>query len=152
MAVKKIIMLAIVIAFTACTEAQEKLSKKEQEVIRQTIVKMFEALSDRDPVSLQLYCSADITFYEYGQIWNIDSLIKKAITTNQSADFKRTNAFDFITVETDKATAWVTYRLQSVITKDTKDIHIEWLETAILTRQNKQWKIKHLHSTLIKRN
>ena len=113
---------------------------------------MFQALSDRDSTTLKAYCSSDITLYEYGQIWTIDTLIRKAITMNQSADFKRNNTFDFIKVEADKTVAWVTYWLNSTITKDTKETVIQWLETVTLVRERKQWKVKHLHSTLIRRS
>ena len=71
---------------------------------------------------------------------------------NTAVDFKRTNTFEFIRTETDKNIAWVTYRLSSAITKDSKQITIQWLETIVLERQNKQWKVKHLHSTVIKRS
>lgn len=79
-------------------------------------------------------------------------LISKAITMNQSADFKRINTFDFISVETDKTKAWLTYRLNSVITKDSKETVIQWLETVVLAIKDKEWKIKHLHSTLLKKS
>ncbi len=113
---------------------------------------MFKALSDRDSITLKSYCSPDITFYEYGQVWSIDTLIRKGITMNQSADFSRTNTFEFINTETGKTKAWVTYRLSSVITRDANETSIEWLETVFLERRNKQWKVKHLHSTVVKRN
>ena len=71
---------------------------------------------------------------------------------NQSADFKRTNTFDFINTTTDKTTAWVTYRLQSAITRNGKQEKIQWLETVFLVKERKKWKVKHLHSTLIKRS
>ena len=148
---KKIIFLTIAISVTSFLRAQQPFSKKQLE-IQQTVVKMFQALSNRDSIILKSYCSSNITLYEYGQIWNIDTLIRKGITTNQSADFKRTDTFDFIDTETDKTKAWVTYRLSSVITKDTKETIIQWLETVFLERQNKQWKVKHLHSTVIKRS
>jgi ketosteroid isomerase-like protein len=148
---KKIAFLSIAISVTAILQAQQLFSKKQQE-IKQTVVKMFQALSIRDSIALKSYCSPDITLYEYGQIWNIDTLIRKGIIMNQAADFKRTNTFDFITIETDKTTAWVTYRLSSVITKDSKETVIQWLETIVLARQKKLWKVKHLHSTLIKRS
>jgi ketosteroid isomerase-like protein len=147
---KKITFLIIAILVTLFLQAQQPFSKKQQE-IQQTVVKMFEALSNRDSISLKYYCSPDITFYEYGQIWNLDTLIRKGITINQAADFKRTNTFDFINTETNKTTAWLTYRLSSVITKDATETVIQWLETVVLTRQKNQWKVKHLHSTLIKR-
>ena len=113
---------------------------------------MFDALSNRDSVSLKGHCTADITLYEYGQVWNMDTLILKAITQNGATEFKRTNTFHFINTYVDKSTAWVTYRLQSVITWDGKPVTFQWLETVALVKEKKNWKVKHLHSTLIKRS
>ncbi len=147
---KKIIALLPAIFCIAFLQAQKSTSNSRP-AVQQTIIKMFDALSNRDSVSLKASCTADITLYEYGQVWTIDTLILKAITLNHSADFKRTNNFDFITTTEDKTTAWVTYRLQSVIIKDGKQTTVQWLETVVLVRETKQWKVKHLHSTLIKR-
>lgn len=130
---------------------QEQLSTSQQ-AIQQTVIKMFEALSNRDSVSLKKYCTADIALYEYGQSWNIDTLILKAITLNQSADFKRTNSFDFINTTAEKTMACVTYRLNSAITRDGKQATVQWLETVVLVKERKRWKVKHLHSTLLKRS
>lgn len=130
---------------------QEQLSTSQQ-AIQQTVIKMFEALSNRDSVSLKKYCTADIALYEYGQSWNIDTLILKAITLNQSADFKRTNSFDFINTTADKTMAFVTYHINSAITRDGKQATMQWLETVVLVKERKRWKVKHLHSTLLKRS
>lgn len=143
--------MTIAILFAAVLQGQELLSKEQLE-IQQTVEKMFQALSNRDSIALKYYCSPDVTFYEYGQIWNIDTLIRKAIAMNQSADFERTNTFDFINTESGKTTAWVTYRLNSIIIKDAKKTNIQWLETVVLAKQRKHWKVKHLHSTMIKRD
>ena len=115
-------------------------------------MKMFDALSNRDSVSLKTYCTGDVTLFEYGQVWNMDTLILKAITLNQATDFKRSNSFEFINTTVDKTIAWVTYRLQSVIIKDGKQATVLWLETVVLVKAKKQWQVKHLHSTLIKRS
>jgi SnoaL-like domain len=148
---KRVSLYLIAFLFSALTYAQGQLAKSDQ-AAQQTVIKMFDALSNRDSISLKDYCSADITLYEYGQVWNIDTLILKAITLNQSVDFKRTNSFEFINTNVDKTTAWVTYRLQSVVTKDGKLSTAQWLETVVLVKVKKQWKVKHLHSTLIKRS
>ena len=148
---KKIIPLLIAIVLTGQIYAQGPLTTNQQEV-EQTIIKLFDALSNRDSISLKTYSTADITLYEYGQVWNMDTLILKAIILNQSVDFKRTNSFEFINTKVDKTTAWVTYRLQSVVTKDGKQSTVQWLETVVLVKEKKQWKVKHLHSTLIKRS
>ena len=148
---KKISLLLITFSISALLMAQEPLTKSDQ-VEQQTVIKLFDALSNRDSVSLKAHSTSDITLYEYGQVWNMDTLILKAITLNQSADFKRTNSFEFINTRVDKTMALVNYRLQSAITKDGKTSNVQWLETVGLVKVKKQWKVKHLHSTLIKRN
>jgi SnoaL-like domain len=148
---KKILLLFITFSISATLQAQQSFTTNQQD-LQQTVIKMFDALSNRDSVNLKAYSTADISLYEYGQVWNIDTLILKAITLNQSADFKRTNTFDFINTTIDRTTGWVTYRLQSVITKDGKQSTVQWLETVALIKIKKQWKVKHLHSTLIKRS
>ncbi len=147
---RRTLLLTITIGLTTQLYAQSQPSKKEKDV-HQTIIQLFEALSNRDTAGLKIYSTADITFYEYGEIWNIDTLIAKAITLNQSTDFKRTNSFEFINTRVDKTMAWVTYRLQSVVVKDGKRVTVQWLETVVLVKEENQWKVKHLHSTLIKR-
>ena len=151
MILKKITLLILTISFSTLLQAQQSFTKDQHEV-QQTVIKMFEALSNRDSISLKAYCTADIALYEYGQVWNMDTLIKKAITMNVAEDFKRINTFDFINTTTDKTIAWVTYRLNSTIIKEGKQTTVEWLETVVLAKGKKQWQVKHLHSTLIKRS
>lgn len=148
---KKISLFFITLLMSAMLMAQESLAKSQQ-AVQQTVIQMFDALSNRDSIGLKAFSTADITLYEYGQVWNIDTLILKAITGNQSSDFKRTNTFEFINTTADKNIAWVTYRLQSVILKEGKQSKVQWLETVVLAKERKQWKVKHLHSTLIKRS
>lgn len=155
---KKVVTLLIAIIMTGQLYAQPIPSKREeqltasQQAVQQTVIKLFDAFSNRDSVSLKAHSTANISLYEYGQVWNMDSLILKAITLNQSADFKRTNSFEFINTTVDKTMALVNYRLQSAITKDGKQATVQWLETVILVKERKKWKVQHLHSTLIKRS
>lgn len=155
---KKSILFQLAIILTLHLYAQPVPHKRKnkstthQQAVQQTVIKFFDALSNRDSVSLKNYSTADITLYEYGQVWNIDTLILKAITQNQSADFKRTNTFEFINTTADKTVGWVTYRLQSIMLRDGKESTIQWQETVVLVKERKKWKVKHLHSTLIKRS
>ena len=147
---KKISLLLAAFSTSAILMAQEQLSTSQQ-AVQQTVSKMFDALSNRDSVSLKLYCTADITLYEYGQVWNIDTLILKAITQNQATDFKRTNSFEFLNTKVNKNTAGVSYNLRSDITRNGKQGFAHWMETVVLIKEKGRWKIKLLHSTLIKR-
>ncbi len=155
---RKLSLLLPAILCITLLKAQQ-LTTNNQLAVQQTIIKLFDALSNRDSVSIKAYSTTDVTFYEYGQVWNMDTLILKAITGNQSADFKRSNSFDFIDIKADKTIALVTYRLNSTIIRDGRQASAEWLETVVLVKERKpayrtgrQWKVKHLHSTLIKRS
>lgn len=147
----KIILLLPALLCISSMQAQQKPSRTQQD-IHQAVINLFEALSNRDSAALKTHCTADISLHEYGQVWNMDSLILKAITQNQSTGFKRTNHFEFINTQMDKKTGWVTYRLQSSIIKEGHPATLQWLETVVVVKEGKKWKVKHLHSTLIKRS
>ncbi len=100
---KKYSLLLITFLISALLNTQ-KIVTKSHDTIRQTIVIMFDALSKRDSFNLKNYCTTDVTLYEYGQAWHIDTLIHKAIKLNQAADFKRINNFDFLLTIVDKNT------------------------------------------------
>lgn len=151
MTLKKIVLLIITISLLTFLQAQQSLTKNQQEV-QQTVIKFFEALSNKDSISLKNYSTADITLFENGSIWNVDTLILKAITLNTATDFKRINNIDFINTTVIKNTAWATYNLHSEITRNGKQATVQWMETVVLIKESKKWKIKVLHSTLIKRN
>ena len=148
---KKIITLILAIYFSELLQAQQQLTK-EQEEVHQTVINFFGALSNRDSVSLKNNCTADILLFETGSIWNADTLILKAITLNTATDFKRINTFDFINTTITNNTAWATYNLHSEITRNGKQSSVQWMETVIVIKEKQKWKIKVLHSTLLRRN
>ena len=152
---KKILLIAIV--FTGQLYAQpvpptqEQQLTKDQHMAQQAVIKMFDALANRDSMGLKLYCAQDILLFENGQVWNLDTLITKAILLNTAADFKRTNNFEFLTTKVNNNTAWVSYNLRSEMTRNGKQGFAHWMETVVLVKEKNEWKIKVLHSTLIKR-
>lgn len=148
---KKIALPVIAICLSTFLQAQQLLTKDQQEV-QQTVIKLFEALSNRDSVSLKNYCATDIVLSENGSIWNADTLILKGITLNTANDFKRSNTINFISTTINGNTAWATYYLYSEITRNGKQATVQWMETVVAVKERKNWKIKLLHSTLIKRN
>lgn len=139
------------ILFSAMMQAQAPLTASEQ-AVQQTVIKLFDALSNRDSVGLKQYCTNDIRLYEYGMEWNMDTLINRAITLNTATDFKRSNTLSFINTSINNNAAWATYYLNSEITKDGKQASVKWQETVILINEKNRWKVKVLHSSLLKRN
>jgi len=145
---KKLLLLLIVILLTGITNAQDSFSK-EQLAVQQTVEQLFEALSNRNEAELKTNCTKDVRFYEYGKIWTLDTLITKAILKNTAVSFKRINAINFISTTIHENIAWTTYHLQSEITTNGQQRLVKWLETVILVKEDKRWKIQVLHSTSI---
>ncbi|MBX2900556.1 MAG: hypothetical protein KF775_12950 [Cyclobacteriaceae bacterium] len=144
----KRIIITITILSSIGAGAQESAFKSQQEV-QQTIIHVFEALSNRDEGNLRNNCTSDVRFYEYGKTWTIDTLIHLAITKNTGTDFKRTNKLDFINTTLKGNVAWATYNLTSNITRNEKEITVKWNETAILLKDKKRWKLAVLQSTRV---
>jgi ketosteroid isomerase-like protein len=147
---KKTSLLVIAVSFSTLLKAQLSPTNDQQK-IQQTVINFFESLSNRDSVSLKSYSTSDITLFEYGRVWTLDTLIRRVIKLNTATDFKRVNSLEFINSSADKNTAWATYNLHSEITRAGKQVSIHWLESVILVREKRKWRIKVLHSTMIKR-
>lgn len=145
---QKINLLLVSLLLSAITSAQT--TNSEQATVQKTIENLFTALSNRDSAGLRLHSTTDVHFYEYGEVWTIDTLIKKVMYV-KPADYKRTNRFDFVNTTIHGNTAWVTYYLQSEITRNGKKELVKWMETVVLVKQKEQWKIQLLHSSLISR-
>ncbi len=141
---QKINLLLLTLLFTANVTAQ---LLQEQKTIQQTVEKMFATLTKSDTAALKTLVTADVRFYEYGQQWTIDSLIHIISPNASIPDFKRVNHFTFVNTTIKKNTAWVTYYLQSDITANGKEQTAYWIETVILMKEKKKWKIDVLHST-----
>jgi len=124
----------------------------DQKAVQNTVIEMFEALSNRDSIALKKFCTSDILLFEYGKTWNLDTLIRKAIRLNTASDFNRVNTIDFINTTIDGNVAWATYNNQAHITQNGNRLTIHWIETVVLINERKQWKIKVLHSTFLKRS
>ena len=61
---KMIKLLLITFSCTGSLHAQQTLTRSQQ-AVQQTVIKMFDALVNRDSMSLKLYCADEIALYEY---------------------------------------------------------------------------------------
>ena len=147
---EKIKLLFIAVFFTSTVSAQN--SGKELAAVQQTVENTFAALSVPDTALLKSFVTTNVRFYEYGEVWTIDTLIKKIVPYKFIPDFKRSNHFTYVKTSIQKNSAWVTYYLRSVIMANGKEQTINWMETAVLVKEKKQWKIEVLHSTRLNKN
>lgn len=145
-----IIIISLVSAYSLRAQIKQvKLTEKQ--AVQKVIVDVFQALSDRDTGQLKSNCTSSFLLLENGLVWNLDSLSQRIVQNKAVSDFKRINTIDFIATKVRNNTAWTTYNNQAEVTKNGQHTLIRWLETAVLLKEGKAWKIEVLHSTLIKR-
>ena len=143
---KIVAILFWAISIPCLLKAQEKQATDAHEV-HQTVINLFDALSIRDTVMLKANCTADILLFEDGKVWNIDTMMRAIINLKKLNDYTRVNKIEFIHTEIHNEVAWTTYHNQADIAVNGKNRSVKWVETVILMRDGKKWKIKILHST-----
>ena len=92
----------------------------------------------------------DYLLLERGEILDADHDI--AMMPPPGTDYRRADAFDFRRVTVYEDSAHVVYVVKSEITNKTKvpqSVTGQWLESAILRRSGKGWRIALIHSTQI---
>jgi len=120
--------------------------QKEKDSIEASISKFFDGLSETDANKLKAYTTDDFILLENGQLWNIDTLVSK-MSDPKNAGIKRVNKFQFIKTEQNGNMAWVSYHNTADFSLNEKKQTVNWLESAVLGKENGRWKIKLLHST-----
>ena len=95
------------------------------------------------------YYTPDFTILEVGVVWNKDSLVQllsKRLASGET--IKRTNRISLLYFETEGNTAWGSYYNDAVISRNGgPERSVRWLESAVMVKDNKGWRIKMLHST-----
>lgn len=129
------------------SSAYAQTASKEQQAVQQTVKSMFHALGAADTSSLRQNTTSTVRFYEYGEAWNFDKIVSIVLQSKTTPDFKRADSFEFVSTNIKSNAAWVTYYLQSVISRNGREDTYRWMETVILVKEKDKWKIDVLHST-----
>jgi ketosteroid isomerase-like protein len=122
--------------------------QKEKDSIEASISKFFDGLSERDTNKLKAYTTDDFILLENGHLWNMDTLVHK-MSAPKNAGIKRINKFQFIKTEQNGNIAWTSYHNTADFSLNEKQQTVNWLESAVLKKENGRWKIKLLHSTRV---
>lgn len=123
-------------------------SQIEKESIEASISKFFDGISEINADKLKANATQDFILLEDGAVWNMDTLITKVYARKNSV-IKRINKFQFINTEQNGNIAWVSYHNTAEFSLNEKQQTVNWLESAVLSKENGTWKIKLLHSTRV---
>jgi ketosteroid isomerase-like protein len=142
------LFMLLFLAASVCSNAQTQKSS-EQGKVNQTITRFFDGIAALDIKAMKQCTTGDFLLLENGAVWNMDTLTNK-LSPLKTAGFSRTNHLDFIQTEVKENTAWVAYNNAADINVNGQKRNVQWLESAVLIKEGKEWKIKLLHSTALK--
>lgn len=113
----------------------------------QTIQRFFDALSVGNRAGMQQEITSEFTLVENGEIWNLDTLVKR-ISKAKPADYSRINQLENLTTQEDKNSAFVLYKNKALIHAAGRDRQVNWLETAYFVKNQGAWKMANMHSSI----
>lgn len=132
------------------TECVPRVSAADDDTaVKQTIKDVYSIFSvSLDKQKYRALLTDDYLLLENGELLDIEGDI--ALMPAPESGYKRTDSFDFRSVKVHGDTAYAVYFLKSEIT-DNKNgpRNREWLESAILRRAKRGWRVALLHSTRI---
>lgn len=141
------LLLFFFLAFSSLPIQAQKSDEKEK--VNQVLTRFFDGISALDIKLMKQYVTNDFLLLEAGDVWNMDTV---AVYLNQSktGSFSRTNHLNFIRTEITGNTAWVAYNNAADMNINGQKRNVQWLESAVLVKDGKEWKIQLLHSTPLK--
>lgn len=146
---KPFFLLSFLVAATISSGAQTRTESSEQTKVNQAVAGLFDGIAALDMKIIGRHITADFLLLEDGAVWNTDTLAKE-LNPLKSVSFSRTNRLDFIRTEVSGSSAWVAYNNAADMVVNGQKISIRWLESAFLVKQGKEWKIRLLHSTVLR--
>ena len=146
---KPFLSLSFLLVTAICLQAQTQNNNSEQTKVNQTVTRLFDGIAALDMGMVGRHSTKDFLLLEDGEIWNLDTLASK-LAPLKSISFSRTNRLDFIRTEVKGTSAWVAYNNAADMTVNGQKKSIRWLESAFLVKEGKDWKIRLLHSTVLK--
>lgn len=122
---------------------------EEQACVNQAITRFFDGITALDMQTIGQYATKDLLVLENGIVWDLDTFAGN-INGLKAVTISRVNHLDFIRTEITGDTAWTIYNNAADITINNEEMHMRWLESAYLVKEEGEWKIRVLHSTMLK--
>ncbi|WP_121356940.1 nuclear transport factor 2 family protein [Flavisolibacter nicotianae] len=145
---KSFLFALLFFAASFCLKAQPQKTG-EQAQVNQAVNNFFDGIAALDAKTMKQYTTKDFLLLEDGAVWNMDTLANK-LNPLKTMNFSRTNHLDFIQTEVEGSIAWVAYNNTADMSVNGQKMNVRWLESAVLVKEGKDWKIKMLHSTPLK--
>lgn len=126
-----------------------KQTAMELKEATQILQNYFDAVSEFDYQKMRDQCSASFLLFEDGEIWTVEDHINflKQYEGKASIDYSLEDVNRTIQNEV----VWITHRNKARATIEGQPVDFEWIESAILRKDDGEWKLVLLHSTTAKK-
>ena len=120
----------------------------DPEKVKKVLLDYFDGIKNKDFQKMKDVTTSDFILYEDGKVFNNDSLIN---LINSFPKYSVDYTFNEFTINVDQDIAHMYYYNQGAfILNDTTHLDYKWLESASFRKENDQWKMDFLHSTVRK--
>lgn len=137
--------------FAITINAQSNISQDEK-AVRGLVQNTFDEIwSKLDTTQILDFHTKDYLLLENGEVWRNKEVINYMTNTlSKPLQPIRKNRFEFIKFEQKGKRAWIAYHNFANWTLDGKPAgKAQWLESAVVVKKKKKWKMKMLHSTFV---
>ena len=153
---KKLIMilpLVFLLCFAfSCQQAEEVAEEPvvdvaaEKQNVEEALRNFYDAASTHNFQGIRDACTDDFIIFESGQVMNVEDFIN-FLTSFEGATM--TYNLEDVKIDVEGSVAWLTLRSKANVTMGEQEMNYEWLESAVLKKQEGIWKIAFYHSTIV---
>jgi ketosteroid isomerase-like protein len=118
----------------------------EKQNVEKVIYDFFDAIFAFNYEGIRDLCTDDFILFESGQVMNVDGFLNFLTPFEGSTT---TYEFEDIKTSVEGSVAWMSLRNKAVMTMGEEVINFDWLESAVLKKQEGLWKLAFYHSTTV---
>lgn len=124
----------------------KSVAASEEEKVEETLKSFFNHISNYNYEGIRAVTSDDFILIENGPVWNTEKFISFIKQFEADATF----SYEFSDMQTtvEGTTAWMVYKNNGIMNRGDQQRHFDWTESAVFNKENDQWKIELLHSTM----
>ncbi len=148
-----ILPLVFLLCFTfGCQQAEEVAEEpvvdveSEKQNVEEVIRNFYDATSSFNFQGIRDLCTDDFILFESEQVMNVEDFIN-FITPFKGATM--TYNLEDVKINVEGSVAWMRMRSKAKMTMGEQVMNYEWLESAVLKKQEGMWKIAFYHSTTV---
>lgn len=135
-----------IFAFLSCKSDPTNGSGKEK--LKTLLASYYDALAKKDLEKMKSLTASNFVLYEEGVIYNNESAAK---SIDELPPFTATFRFDSLNTHIAESNASAYYLREAVFTmQDSTYPPVKFLESATFNKENGEWKIRFLHTSLRK--